>query len=77
MPCCVTATPCLGPVQAHHATYGRGRGQKVDDSLVFPLCLGHHRAFHDASGLFKSWTKARRREWQEAMVEEHRETGDE
>lgn len=62
-------TECDGHIEAHHHTGGRGRGQKTSDHRAFPLCLKHHRDFHAAAGVFRDWTKAERRAWQDAMVE--------
>lgn len=65
-PCAMCHRP--PPSEAHHATFGRGLGQKADDSLCIPLCLWCHRDFHAAAGRFRSMDKAARRAWQEAHV---------
>lgn len=43
--------------------------QKAHDHRAFPLCLWHHRTFHDASGYFKTWKKAERQAWQDRMAD--------
>lgn len=53
---------CKGPVEAHHAGE-RGLGQRAHDETCIPLCNKHHRAWHDASGVFKTWRKNQRRDW--------------
>ena len=63
---------CAGSVEAHHPT-GAGMALKSDDSKAFPLCMKHHREFHDASGAFKTWNKAERRAWQALMVQRYAE----
>ena len=65
---CAIGWFCDGPIQVHHHTGGRGRGQKADDSRTFPLCMKHHAEFHNASGHFRDWSKTHRREWQDMMV---------
>lgn len=75
------ATICRGVVEAHHHTSGRGRGQKSEDRRSFPLCVKHHRReFHApqwtgsrAQGSFYGWGKAKRREWQDAMVAKYQD----
>jgi hypothetical protein len=57
-----------GPCEAHHHTSRRGLGQRARDVDAMPLCLVCHRAFHDASGPFKKWTRAQRRELQDDGV---------
>lgn len=69
---------CWGPTEANHATYGvRGKGQKADNSLLFPLCLKHHTDWHDGKGYFWGWPKAVRvvfeREMLKAYAEEQSE----
>lgn len=59
---------CFGAVQAHHRT-GAGLALKASDREAFPLCVAHHRQFHDASGVFKGWTREQRNDWQDRMVE--------
>lgn len=58
---------CSPDVEAHHRT-GAGLALKASDHEAFPLCRKHHREFHDANGLFKGWTRAQRKEWQQHMV---------
>ena len=64
---------CSGPIEAHHRT-GAGLALKADDHEAFPLCLRHHRDFHDAKGIFAKWTKTERKEWQNRMVAEYAPT---
>ena len=63
--------PCSGPVEAHHRT-GAGLALKASDHEAFPLCQKHHRDFHDSKGMFRSWTKQEKKEWQLKMVERYR-----
>ncbi len=72
LPCCAAhaAAPggeCFGPIEAHHET-GGGLALKAPDARAIPLCLKHHRNFHDAVGVFKGWPKAHRKDWQRRMV---------
>lgn len=68
---------CSGPIEAHHAGFDRGRGQKAHDRTCVPLCLAHHRAWHDVKGVFAKLTeglsvleaRAKRREWAAAAIE--------
>lgn len=59
------------PCDAHHSTHGRGLSQKTDDFHSIPLCALHHHDFHAATGHFKTWLKAQRRDWQDRQVELH------
>lgn len=59
---------CAGDVEAHHSTAHRHGSQKASDTDTLPLCRGHHRAFHYATGWFAGWTKDKRREWQRVGV---------
>jgi len=81
----VRRQPCahcghIAPSEAHHSTAApsrrgaskRGKGEKSDDRHAFPLYFKCHRAFHDATGDFRDWDKAKRRAWQEAMSAEYR-----
>lgn len=60
--------PCYGPVQAHHAGIDKGMSQRDHDTTCVPLCLKHHRNWHDASGLFKDFCKDERREWATTQI---------
>lgn len=69
----VRSKPCAecgrwGPSEANHVTYGRGLGQKADDSLCFPLCTKCHSDWHDMRGTFFDMTKTQRRAYQEKKV---------
>lgn len=70
-PCALSGKdPCNGPIEAHHNTHGvgaekRGMSQKTDDRRAFPLCLWHHRTFHDLTGYFRRWVKSQRNQWQD------------
>lgn len=82
LPCCApdakrgfpwvrdTASHCKGAIEAHHQT-GSGLALKAPDRWSMPLCQRHHRAFHDARGVFSHWDKARRKEWQKQMVDHY------
>ncbi len=59
--------PCDGPIEAHHAGE-RGLGQRAGDDTAIPLCLKHHRCWHDASGPFKTWKKHQRRGWIDQQI---------
>lgn len=71
LPCCArTLTACQGTIAPHHDTAARGLGQKASDLRTLPLCFGHHRAFHDATGPFRGWTRDQRRTWQQERIDE-------
>jgi hypothetical protein len=53
---------CMGRIEAHHAG-DKGYGQKAHDETCVPLCLLHHRNWHDASGIFRDVPKEWRRRW--------------
>ena len=57
---------CAFPSQAHHA------GPKKNDSTAVPLCWGHHDQWHSGNGIFKGWTKADRRAWADAAIDDTR-----
>lgn len=59
---------CLGATHAHHATGGKGLGQKNDDSRTFPLCTLHHTERHSFSGFFQDFDKPRLRAWEAEQV---------
>lgn len=65
---CAVGKGCRGRVHAHHSTTGRGLGQKAPDRESFPLCALHHDSFHQATGYFEGWDRARRRAWQAEQV---------
>lgn len=58
---------CDGVIEAHHAG-DRGLGQKAHYLTMVPMCTKHHRAWHDANGLFKDWKKGHRRTWIEGAI---------
>jgi hypothetical protein len=58
---------CSGPIDAHHKT-GAGLALKANDRETIPLCHGHHMDFHAQRGCFRNWDKARRKDWQGAMI---------
>lgn len=62
--CWLELDNCVGDVVAHHA------GPKTNDSTAVPLCWKHHAAWHEGNGVFKSWSKAQRREWAENAIAE-------
>lgn len=62
-----TADTCDQVVEAHHAGR-RGLGRKAHDNTAVPLCVLHHRQFHDGSGAFAGWNKDKRRQWSEAAI---------
>jgi hypothetical protein len=71
LPCCARAlTVCYGAVSPHHDTAARGLGQKASDLRTMPMCFGHHRSFHDATGPFRGWTRDQRRTWQQECIDE-------
>lgn len=65
LPCC--ACQATSDIQAHHMT-GSGLALKADDHQAMPLCRECHRQFHDGRGVFASWSKAQRKDWQESCV---------
>lgn len=58
---------CVGATEAHHAG-PRGMARRAHDDTAVPLCLAHHRAWHDACGPFKGWARAQRRAWAAAAI---------
>jgi hypothetical protein len=48
-------------------------GQKAPDTNAFPICAKHHDEFHRASGYFRYWSKADRREWQDSHLTSNKE----
>lgn len=68
--CCAPGhEDCRQRVIVHHDTHDRGLGQKSLHARGMPLCWRAHRDFHDSAGPFRGWTRERRREWQDEMVE--------
>lgn len=65
-PCFCCERPA--PSHAHHVTYGRGKGQKVPDSEVIPLCWRCHSELHGYFGHFEGWTREQREEWQRSAL---------
>lgn len=53
---------CEGRVHAHHAG-ARGYGQKASDRTCIPLCMRHHRAFHDLGWPFIVMQREERLAW--------------
>lgn len=66
-PCCKCGRP--GPSEAHHTTFGRGKGQKAPDRESMPLCLRCHHGLHSVSGEFKGFNQEQLRAWQGEQVE--------
>jgi hypothetical protein len=58
---------CQGGIQAHHAG-DRGLGQRAHDRTAIPLCLLHHRCWHDGNGAFLGWDRERRRDWADDQI---------
>jgi hypothetical protein len=79
LPCCrppVLIGPdasCEGPMHAHHAGKRPGVGRKAADDTAIPLCSRHHAQWHEASGVFRYWTRDDRRRWASAAIEDTRE----
>jgi hypothetical protein len=75
LPCVAKMFPghvCFGRRHAHHATYGRGLGQKSDDHETMCLCALAHEQFHAGAGPFRGMDKIERRDWQKRRVVETR-----
>ena len=68
--CCAPDAPfgCSGGVQAHHAG-DRALSRRAHDRTAIPLCMLHHRQWHDASGPFETWHRDQRREWATTQIE--------
>lgn len=60
---------CSRVVEADHAGR-RPLGRKCPDTETIPLCSQHHRERTDFAGAFKSWDRARMREWLDRMIAE-------
>lgn len=80
LPCVVIAmlphhadSECDGPTEAHHAGE-RGFGQKCSDFESHAFCRKHHHAWHGCLGVFAGWSKAMRREFAQAAIEDTAET---
>jgi hypothetical protein len=69
LPCCAPGCKAKGPRIAHHNTFGRGLGQKSDDSQAMALHDVCHRDFHALAGAFKGWSQAMLRLWQKTQVD--------
>jgi hypothetical protein len=55
-----TPSQCGGPVEAHHAGE-RAFGRKAADDTCVPLCVRHHREYHDVRGFFAHLSRTERR----------------
>ena len=53
---------CQGRIEAHHAGE-RGMGQRSHDWTCVPLCMSHHRAWHDGGAPFAAMSREERRGW--------------
>jgi hypothetical protein len=75
--CCVGS--CSAPSgPPHHLHGGQGTSLKHHDHMAMPMCVKHHRQFHDAKGRFFEASKADRQSWQQRQVEDyHPKEGDE
>lgn len=72
--CAFTLWPwaiCDGSVEAHHAG-ARAAGRKADDDTCIPLCTGHHRQWHAASGVFSGLTRESRSMWASERIADTR-----
>jgi hypothetical protein len=70
LPCAVVGLDphgCQGTTQAYHAG-PRGLGQKAHDNTCIPLCLSHHRAYHDYRWPFSTMPKAELRAWIDQQI---------
>jgi hypothetical protein len=56
------------PCDAHHATFGRGMGQRASDRETMPLCRVCHLNFHAGKGPFEGWDQEKRRSWQAEQI---------
>lgn len=65
-PCCKCGR--RAPSEAHHTTFGRGKGQKAADNETMPLCLLCHEGLHKLNGEFKDFDQLQLREWQGQQV---------
>lgn len=61
-----------GRSEAHHATHGRGLGQRTHDHTAVPLCSLCHAAFHDGREPFLMMTRWEREVWMDEMAAKHR-----
>lgn len=63
---------CSGAIEAHHA--GRkGLSQRAHDRTCVPLCVRHHRAWHDLRPPFLGMDRYARRDWADRMIGRHQE----
>lgn len=70
LPCSAALLPghkCSGPIEADHANFEHGKGEKCHDSETIPLCVQGHREKTvwpgPGSGPFKTWTIGEMRMW--------------
>ena len=52
--------PCIGSVHPHHAIH-LSQGGKDRDAV--PLCMAHHRQWHDHNGVFRGMNRMQRWAW--------------
>lgn len=60
---------CRGPMEANHATQGRGIGQKAPDRRSFAMDHELHRLWHAHRGPFAGWSKLERRAFEERHIQ--------
>lgn len=62
--------PCEGRTEACHEGPKPGMSMKCDDAQTMPMCTAHHRQWTDHVGMFKGWSKERRRAWADERIAE-------
>jgi len=82
-PCCVKRSDCpvvpgkesdlehFGVVMPHHPI-GGGMALKTDDTRAMPLCARHHDDCHQYRGVFRGWTKAIMKNWENRMYNRYK-----
>jgi hypothetical protein len=60
---------CTGRIEVAHEGRKPGLAIKCSDHQAVPACTGIHRDWTNHAGPFKGWSKERRREWMEPIVD--------
>ena len=60
LPCACISARCSGPIHAHHAIH---RSQGGRDADAVPLCMIHHKDWHEGTGPFLFLSRLERFAW--------------
>jgi hypothetical protein len=67
LPCLIQ--PCYSRKRDPHHAGEHAKGKKAPDITAIPLCRQHHDQWHLRRGFCEGWDNARRRQWQDEMIE--------